>query len=446
MSTFNTNTYHNTKNTIIMEVISTKQEEKSPRLWLKALLIFGISVALLIPQVLITHLIDERQATRTEAQSEVSQSWSGTQHIAGPAIIIPNSNDSSYISIFPSDLKITGNLTTETLKRGIFNFSVYNVPLTITGEFDFPAKLASMNISHYVMEKAYLFISLSDLRGLTDNATLTWNGEKHTIETATGGSNNDIATGLTYAVNIQPILDGQKIRFTIQLPLKGSEGLYVAPVGNITNAELKSDWGSPSFQGNFLPTSRQVSDSGFTASWKVLAMNRNFGQVRTNSTCWDSLMEDCEFGVDLHIPVDQYQQTTRTVKYAFLVIVLTFAVVFFVEIRRNTFIHPIQYLLIGIALLLFYTLLLSFSEHIAFSCSYLIAAIMTIGLITAFMAAILKGNRKTAFIVGLSLSALYIFLYVLLQLETYALLVGSIGLFVILAVAMFATVKLRNER
>lgn len=429
-----------------MEEITNSQKQQKQPLWFKALLIFGISVALLIPQMFITHLIDERQSTRTDAQEEVAQSWSGTQHVAGPAIIIPSAKDDTYLTIFPSALKITGDLKTQTLRRGIFDFSVYNVPLSITGEFDFPEKLSRVDLNQYLTESAYLFVSLSDLRGLTDNATLNWNGVKQTIETAAGSSSTDIATGLTCAVNIQSILDGQKVRFNIQLSLKGSDGLYVAPVGNANTVELKSDWGSPSFQGNFLPTSREVSDNGFSATWKVLALNRNFGQVRTSNSSWTNLMDGCEFGVDLHIPVDQYQQTTRTVKYAFLVIVLTFAVVFFVEIRRDTFIHPIQYLLIGIALLLFYTLLLSFSEHIAFSYSYLIAAVMTIGLITTFMAAILKNNRKTALIVGLLLSVLYVFLYVLLQLETFALLVGSIGLFIILAVAMFVTVKLRNER
>lgn len=428
-----------------MEVITTKQEEKSMSLWIKALIIFGISLVLCIPQWLIQHIIDERQATRAEAQSEVSQSWSGTQHIAGPAIIIPNASDDSYLTIFPSELKITGNLKTQTLRRGIFNFNVYNVPLTLTGEFDFPEKLSSMITNKYATQEAYLFISLNDLRGLTDNATLTWNGEKKTIASSLGSNSNDIATGLTCAVNIQPILDRQKIRFTIQLPLKGSNGLYVAPVGNTNTVEFQSDWGSPSFQGNFLPTSRQVSDSGFSATWKVLALNRNFGQVRTSSSNWTNLMDSCEFGAELNIPVDQYQQTTRSVKYAFLVILLTFAVVFFVEIRRSTSIHPIQYGLIGIALLLFYTLLLSFSEHIAFSYSYLIAAFMTIVLITAFIAAILRNNRKTALTVGVLLSALYVFIYVLLQLENFALLVGSIGLFVILALAMFVTVKLRNN-
>ncbi len=147
------------------------------------------------------------------------------------------------------------------------------------------------------------------------------------------------------------------------------------------------------------------------------------------------------FGVTLKVPVEQYQQTTRTIKYAFLIILLTFAVVFFVEIRKQTPIHPVQYLLIGIALILFYTLLLSFSEHLTFGLSYAIAAVMTIGLITIYMGALLK-DKRTALTIGTLLLALYIFIYVLLQLESYALLIGSIGLFIILGIAMYASQKI----
>jgi inner membrane protein len=153
-------------------------------------------------------------------------------------------------------------------------------------------------------------------------------------------------------------------------------------------------------------------------------------------------MKKNEFGVMMRVPVLQYQQTTRTVKYAYLFIFLTFATVFFVEYRRQTPIHPVQYLLIGAALLVFYTLLLSFSEHIPFLWSYLIAMLMTIVLITGYLAGILK-IRKTALMVGALLLLLYVFMYVLLQMETYALLFGSLGIFVILAVLMFVSLKVK---
>jgi inner membrane protein len=228
--------------------------------------------------------------------------------------------------------------------------------------------------------------------------------------------------------------------------MKGSNKLMFLPVGSTTTVALRSNCATPSFQGNFLPETRQVSDSGFSASWKVLALNRDFAQSVTRWGCGNNAhsvdMSENEFGVMMKVPVLQYQQTTRCIKYAYLFIFLTFATVFFVEYRRQTPIHPVQYLLIGVALLVFYTLLLSFSEHIPFSWSYLIATLMTITLITVYLAGILK-IRKTALMVGGLLLLLYLFIYVLLQLETYALLFGSLGIFVILAVLMYASQKVR---
>ena len=170
----------------------------------------------------------------------------------------------------------------------------------------------------------------------------------------------------------------------------------------------------------------------------MLALNRDFAQVLNSHA---ELKKAQPFGVDLKVPVEQYQQTTRSIKYAYLIILLTFAVVFFVEIRRQTPIHPVQYALVGIALMLFYTLLLAFSEHLTFLLSYLIASVMTIGLITLFMRTLLRNTRAALFI-GLLLTVLYTFIYVIMQLESYALLVGSLGIFVILAVAMYASQKI----
>lgn len=219
-----------------------------------------------------------------------------------------------------------------------------------------------------------------------------------------------------------------------------------APVGQTTTVNLTSDCTTPSFTGYYLPDERQVTDTGFQAEWKVLAINRDYPQVLDASFIGSyqygtSDFNNSTFGVQLKVPVEQYQQTERAVKYAFLIILLTFAAVFFVEMQKATPIHPVQYLLIGIALIVFYTLLLSFSEHINFGLSYLIASVMTIGMIVLFMASVTK-DKKTALGIGALLAVLYVFVYVLLQLESYALLVGSVGLFIILGIAMFATQKI----
>ena len=233
-------------------------------------------------------------------------------------------------------------------------------------------------------------------------------------------------------------MEGGKVAFRLTVPIKGSDYLYFLPMGRTTSLHLSSDCTTPSFTGRYLPSQREVTKEGFTADWKVLALNRDFAQVLNSNS---ELKNAQSFGVDLKVPVMQYQQTTRSIKYAYLIILLTFAVVFFVEIRRQTPVHPVQYALVGIALMLFYTLLLSFSEHLTFLLSYLIASAMTITLITVFMRALLHNNRA-ALIIGGLLLMLYTFIYIIMQLESYALLVGSLGIFVILAVAMYASHKI----
>ena len=427
-----------------MEEITKKTAPRNNmRLGLKLLIIIGISVLLLIPQFLIMNLVTERQSTRNDAKKELAKSWGMDQHIEGPAIVIPVKEKQLFL--FPESLDVSGNIQSQTLKRGIFEFSVYNAPIKMSGTFKCPKELLKRGISQNACEKSFLFIGLEDLRGLSENVTIKLNGVPCQVEPASSFAESPSVNGLVCGFDLSTLLNGDTVLFEITLPIKGIDGLYFAPVGNSTSVSLTSDWGDPSFQGNFLPTQREVNDNGFKAVWKVMALNRDYGQIATNSYSWESMMNGSELGVNLCIPVDQYQQTTRTVKYAILIIILTFAVVFFVEVRRKTNVHIVQYILIGIALLLFYTLLLSFSEHLLFVISYAIAALMTIGLITVFMAAILK-DKKTALVVGGLLTLLYIFIFVLLQLESYALLAGSLGLFVILAAAMYATVKIRRQR
>ena len=430
-----------------MEEITPKTAPRNNmRLGLKLLIIIGISVLLLIPQFLIMNLVTERQSTRNDAKRELAKSWGMDQRIEGPAIVIPVKEQKLYL--FPESLDVSGNIQSQTLKRGIFEFSVYNAPIKMSGTFKCPKELLKRGVSQNACEKSFLFIGLGDLRGLSENVTIKLNGVPCQVEPASSFAESPSNNGLVCGFDLSTLLNGDTVLFEITLPIKGIDGLYLAPVGNTTSVSLTSDWGDPSFQGNFLPTHREVSDNGFKAVWKVMALNRDYGQiatVATDSYRWQAMMEGSELGVDLCIPVDQYQQTTRTVKYAILIIILTFAVVFFVEVRRKTNVHIVQYILIGIALLLFYTLLLSFSEHLLFAISYAIAALMTIGLITVFMAAILK-DKKTALVVGGLLTLLYIFIFVLLQLESYALLAGSLGLFVILAATMYATVKIRRQR
>lgn len=205
------------------------------------------------------------------------------------------------------------------------------------------------------------------------------------------------------------------------------------PVGKTTRVRIASGWETPSFDGAFLPDEREVSEEGFHAEWKVLHLNRNFPQKWRDR---NHSISGSEFGVELLFPVDHYQKGHRAAKYAVMFIGLTFVLFFFSEILNRRRIHPIQYLLVGLSLCLFYTLLISFSEHISFALSYLIASVSIITLITAYSASVLRNKRLVA-LVGFALVVLYSFLFTILQLEEYALLMGSIGLFIVMAAIMY---------
>lgn len=430
------------ENTNIPDPENNKANEKKARPGLKLLLIAGICVAFLIPQFLIRNLVSERKSTEGAAESEVFEKWGGTQTLAGPFVEITYSADSTskdrfIMVLLPEKLDISGDVNTRALKRGIYDFTVYETALDLNGQFKLP-KDFDKNIRNKVwhFEEARIVVNITNLKGLRDNVKLNLAGTAYDMEAC-----GDYWNGLSCPVDLTSLQEGETLDFALTIPLKGSSHLMFAPVGQTTTVDLKSNCVTPSFTGYYLPDERQVDDTGFIASWKVLAVNRDYPQFFSRQQYNTWVFSDSSFGVELKVPVEQYQQTDRAVKYAILIILLTFAAVFFIEMRKAKPIHPVQYLLVGVALIVFYTLLLSFSEHLLFGLSYLIASVMTIGLIMAFMASVTK-EKKTALGVGALLAVLYAFIYVLLQLESYALMVGSIGIFVVLGIAMFASQKI----
>ena len=427
-----------------------RQSNKKSRPGLKLLLIAGMCTVFFIPQLLLKNLVSERKSTEGEAESEVFEKWAGPQTVTGPVIKVDYSwmdgtngkKEYRTKAILPEQLDVKGHAKTKTLKRGIYDFSVYETSLNITGQFKLPKDFEKLQDEReWYFEKAKIVVGLPNLRGLSDNVVLHLSDTTYNMEAETGD-----LKGLSCEVDLSQLLEGETLDFSLVLPFKGSGNIMFAPVGQTTTVHLTSDCVTPSFNGYYLPDERQVTDTGFQAEWKVLAINRDYPQILDDSFLrfndyGSTNFDESTFGVELKVPVEQYLQTDRAIKYAFLIILLTFAAVFFIEMRKSKPIHPVQYLLVGIALTIFYTLLLSFSEHMNFGLSYLIASVMTIGLIVAFMASVTK-DKKTALGIGLLLAVLYAFVYVLLQLESYALLVGSVGLFIILGIAMFATQKI----
>lgn len=407
----------------------------------------------MIPTASIRGLIYERENTQEEAIQEVSSKWGEAQTIAGPFISIPyyryhkefSKKDSTekiiqfkeYLHILPSQLDIKGSINPEKRYRGIYEIVVYNSKLDISGTFN-KFEIAALDIQekNILFDKAEFVVGINDLRGIEEQIKLTWGNEK--ISFNPGVSSNDIVgSGINALLKIDPN-DSTKYHFNLSIHLKGSQQLYFTPVGKITDINITSEWPNPSFNGAFLPDTRDISEKGFKANWNVLHLNRNFPQIWIGDR---HSIDDSAFGIDLLLPVDNYQKSYRSIKYAILFIVFTFLVFFFIEILNKVFIHPIQYILVGVALIVFYTLLLSISEHLQYNLAFIVSALATLLLIAGYVRAILGSAKLTLLITGI-LTILYSFIFVIIQLQDYALLIGSIGIFIILGLVMYFSRKI----
>lgn len=406
----------------------------------KVILIGVLILLLLIPMSMIQGLIEERKTTAENATLEVQLKFSTEQTIYSPIITLPFCNDTvkktnDIAHILPKTLKISGNIKTEELKRGIYEVVVYNGPIEIEGTFSIPEEIN--DFENVDFKKAQIKMGISDLHGIKEQAIINLGDSTYKLKS---GVQNCHLFNSGISSPIELTADTHEIKFKTTLKLKGSSNLSFVPLGETTEVKLTSNCTTPSFMGSYLPEERKVTDNGFEASWKILDLNRNYPQLMINDINNENV-KSSSFGVNVLTPIQHYQKCTRSVKYAILIIVLTFVVNFFVEMLLKKKIHPLQYLLIGLALCLFYALLISLSEHIGFTPAYGTAAAMTTVLLTLYIGGILK-VWKMAAIIGILLFALYFYIFILIQMETYALLAGSIGSFVILAVIMFVSQKI----
>lgn len=422
-------------------------------IYFKVTTITFIGLLLLIPTFMIENLISEREWTQDEAIREVSAKWGEEQTISGPFISIPyhryvkqfSPKDSiekivqikEHLHILPTKLNISGNINPEKRHRGIYEIVVYNSKLDISGTFNqFDLKALDIQTKDILFDQAEFVVGINDLRGIEEQVNLNWNKEK--VSFNPGVPTNDIAgSGINASLAIDPNID-KIYDFDLSLDIKGSQKLYFTPVGKITDIDLSSEWPNPSFNGAFLPDHREVNDKGFNANWNILHLNRNYPQIWAGSR---HSIDPSSFGIDLLLPVDNYQKTYRSIRYAILFIGFTFLVFFFIEVLNKIFIHPIQYILVGVSLIVFYTLLLSISEHLKFNLAFIVSAIATLSLIAGYVRAILKSGKLTILIIGI-LTVLYSFIFVIIQLQDYALLIGSIGLFIILGLVMYFSRKI----
>jgi inner membrane protein len=447
---------------------------------IKGLMIGFLALLLMIPMYYVKELIREREARQKEVAREISSKWAGPQNIIGPVIGLPylkteatdtsdGKNTRKHTAFFlPDRLDIKASVAPKEKHRGIYKVMLYESKVDISGSFNgLPLDKLNIRPEQVLWNEAFVMMDIADSKGLNDQLLLNWNDSIVELSPAT----EETEKGMISLLKTNGPADFQNISFKTRINLNGSEQLVFTPTGKLTTVTVESPWQHPSFSGQTLPLNSSIGKNGFTAEWKSMAHKRNFPQQWTDNTVKldhyfpapglsAEVMVDrsyytgngysspsvsassAAFGVDLFIPVNGYQKAMRTIKYALLCILLTFAAFFLIETTQKKSVHPFQYGLVGLALVLFYTLLLSVSEYTGFNTAYVIASLATIGLITWFVKGIMSSG-KAASILSVVLFLIYSYIFSLLQLQDYSLLLGSIGLFLSLAVVMYFSRKLQ---
>lgn len=419
------------------------------RLFIKAVFIFFMALALWIPTNIILELIKERKERQKEAVADISNKWAGKQTITGPLLMIPYnifSNDEKGNPVVtkqkfyftPDKSEAEAKILPEKRYRGIYQVIVYRSEIVLNGKFN-PIDWKQLKIPEQNVlwnEAALLFGVTDNVRGISEDIYIKWTDSNLLFHPQPAGI-SPMQDAFIAAVNFSPEEATKEHTYFMKFSLNGSEQLLIAAAARENKIKIQSSWSSPSFTGIKLPDQREVNKNGFVANWKF--MNRSVPQV------WDNNfygLSQTTLGADLLIPIDSYNKTERSVKYALLCIILTFAAFFLIETIYNRNLHLVQYGLAGLALVLFYTLLLSISEYTGFNAAYLIAAVATIGLVTWFVGSIMKSRRLATFI-SFVLGVVYAYIFIIIQLQDYALLMGSIGLFIALGIIMYFSRRLQ---
>lgn len=402
-----------------------------------------MGLLLIVASWMIASTVTARQESWNQIRKGLVATWGEPQDLSGPMLRVPVKYEradnkgvvrqqSSTAWFLPERLAVEGSFVTELLRHGICKTSVYSTDLKIDGAF--PANIAAVLAEQGMTPdwaQAKLIVGVSDLRGIKSAPVLDWGGEKLPLQPVTEAS-DQLAGALEAKLGREP---RGAAPFSAVLKIRGSQQVGFIPLGKTTTVTVRSPWKSPEFTGPFFPDSKTVDAAGFTASWVVQDINRSipqywFGDARS----WGAT----RFGVDFAVPVDYYRATTRAIQYATMFIFLTLVVFFFVEFFLKQRLHPVQYLLVGAGIVLFYLLLLSLAEHVAFPLAYALAASAVVLVIGSYTHWIFKRRSVTAAVGGI-LTALYSFFYTLLQMEEYSLLLGSAGMLGALVLVMYLT-------
>ena len=406
-----------------------------------------LALMMLIPLAMVQGQISDRQNAASASQGEVAASWGRSQVLTGPVLVFSYEVEvadkdrekvtrTNSEAVYPRSLVYDIDLPVQTLHRSIYDIIVYGSKVTVTGDFVIPAALGDKELNGQAV-----MMGLSDLRGIDGPVEISLGEQTYAFHSGSGMGDYAVRFGSAVQKSglsslLEPVeldralMDGKaSVPFRLTYSVRGSSSMMVRPYGETTEVRMRSDCPDPSFTGDFLPSEREVTGDGFTARWSVSEINRGNP-------------DDTSFGVNLLHGVTQYQQTMRSAKYGILIILLVFIAGLAVELVGKKKINLVQYLVIGLSLVLFYALVLSFSEFMSFSLAYAIAALMTVAALYGYFRGILRD--RSAWLLTLLVALAYLLSYVLLQMETFALLVGTLVLFVLLAGVMYLTRNLNR--
>ncbi len=426
----------------------------------KIITIVVLAVILLIPVAMVRELIDERTSYKQSVVEQIASNSSGAQKIIGPILAIPFQETTTeaidpenpqktrqvtreYVHyIIPQTLKINADAKVHSKKLGIYQAQQYNSALNFSGSFNIEEIQKSLTTKNINLLDPYFIVSISDNRGIMAANNFKLNDKEFTFKE--GGNSKTFTNGIHIPLKIEDLISlDAKNKFSFELKLQGTQSLSVAPLGRDSEFALESDWKHPSFIGNILPINHKISEKGFAANWQSSVLSNNISTLFHNAfysseNYTDHFNEIPLFSVNMIETVDEYQLNERSVKYAILFIGLTFMAFLIFETVSHVRVHPVQYTLVGFALVLFYLVLLAFSEHIGFNQAYLYAALASSILIGLYLCSVLKGIiRGLSFTIGLL--ALYGLLFMILQSEDFALMMGASLLFIVLAAIMLIT-------
>jgi inner membrane protein len=425
-------------------------------IWAKALIIGGLTLLMLWPLARVGSLVSERQELQHQAYGVISAGFGGSQTIGGPIISVDTQDlvvDSSAKNtaevwragaparLLSDKLHVESDVAVEVRRKGIYSIPVYVSRFVVTGQFtpeSIARVLASSVDMRVVPTHAAIQLPLPGVKYLRGLTLFSVNGQPlHVTNEEIGGF-----AALSAPIDLESLDRGTPLNFRLEFELAGSDSLHFLPLASDTTVTARIAWPHPDFDGAFLPISHENSARGYSADWHILELNRAIPQVWRGATVTNSALLATSFGVRMFQPSDIYTQNYRAMRYGILFIAITFACFFACEhVVRGMRLHPMQYLLVGLALATFYLLLLALSEHVGFAIAYTIGAAGLVALITTYIAGA-TSNRRAAGWIGAALATAYAVLYVILLSEDYALLFGALLVFAVLAALMLATRRL----